>query len=212
MVKFLAMNFDLATENTMYSKEMTIILTAIVALFVLFPLATNNEMGGFRYFSILAILCIMYVLLILLIELPAYARYNFSYERLKLYEFSWDTFSYFAITAFAFSCHMEYVQIVDELNDQSEKRLRKVIFRSVSVNTILYTVVALLGYFSTYEKTSQIVIERKAIPTLSTDLSMIIARIMIIIVLCIAFPMNMVPMKKIIVQSIYGKRHLLTTG
>ncbi len=72
---------------------------------------------------------------------------------------------------------------------------------------MLYSIVAFAGYFSTYEETKNIVIERLPVPTMKTDLPMIIGRLMIIIVLCIAFPMNLVPMKKIIVQNVYSKRH-----
>lgn len=156
-------------------------------------------MGGFRYISILSIFSIIYITIVLLIELPFYLEYNYRDDRLVYYHFDSNTFSYFAITAFAFSCHMEFVQIVDEMAESNERRLSKVIFRSVFTNSLLYGLVAFTGYFSTYEETKNIVIERLPVPTMKTDLPMIIGRIMIIVVLCIAFPMNLVPMKKIIV-------------
>ena len=70
-------------------------------------------------------------------------------------------FTNFAITFFSFGCHLEILPIYDELREPSHKRISKVITRTISTNTIFYLIVGMAGYFSTFDQTAPIVIERE---------------------------------------------------
>ena len=63
----------------------------------------------------------------------------------------WNIFPNFAITFFAFSCHIEFVPIYDELKDSTMKRVKKVVNRSVGTNALFYLLIGMAGYFSTYD-------------------------------------------------------------
>jgi hypothetical protein len=60
-----------------------------------------------------------------------------------------------------------------------------------------FLAIGLAGYFSTYEKTGQIVIERDPLDGEKYDYLMIVGQILIIMVLCIAYPINVIPIKSI---------------
>jgi hypothetical protein len=70
----------------------------------------------------------------------------------------------------------------------------------------------LAGYFSTFDKTASIVIEREKLIGVEYDYALIVGRVMVIMVLCVAFPINVIPVKQILVHKIFGKRHDLTVG
>ena len=72
--------------------------------------------------------------------------------------------------------------------------------RSVFLNLSFFLVIGLAGYFSTFDATSKIVIEREPLIGTAYDYFMIVGQAMISIVLCIAYPMNLVPIKRIIVH------------
>lgn len=134
---------------------------SFVALFILFPLGSINKMSGFRYISIISITSLLYIMFVLVFELPQYIVQNYSYERMNFVTLDWSFFSNFSITFFAFGCHLEFVPICDELKDSNDNRVSKVVYRSVVTNSLFYLTIGMAGYFSTYETTKQIVIERE---------------------------------------------------
>jgi amino acid permease len=76
-------------------------------------------MSGFRYVSLLSLASLFYILVVLLIELPDYARRNFTWERLNYGHVDLKTFQSFAITFFAFQCHVEVIPIFDEMIEKT---------------------------------------------------------------------------------------------
>lgn len=66
-----------------------------------------------------------------------------------------------AIIVYGFGCHVELVQAIEELKEPTEERVGKVIKRSVSLNILLFLTFGMAGYFSTYDQTSKIVIDRE---------------------------------------------------
>lgn len=63
------------------------------------------------------------------------------------------------------------------------------------MNTLFYLLIAMTGYFSTYELTPKIVIEREGLNFGSTDVPMMIGRMLMIFVLCVAYPIKLVTFK-----------------
>ncbi|CDW87213.1 UNKNOWN [Stylonychia lemnae] len=211
MIQVLATNVGFEPKK-IQSSEVKIAIAAFIAVFILFPVGSMRKMSGFRYISILSIASLVYIMFVLLFELPQYATQNFRYEKLNYFKLDWDLFSNFSIAFFAFSCHIEFIPIYDEMNEQNPQKVRKLVYRSVGTNTLFFLSIGLAGYFSTYEKTNQIVIDREPLIGQLIDFPLMIGRIMIVIVLCIAFPINMVPLKQIMIHLIYSRKHQMTQG
>ena len=63
------------------------------------------------------------------------------------------------------------------------------------VDVLFYLVIATAGYFSTFDKTPRIVLERDPLDGVSRDYAILIAQIAIIMVLFVAVPVNYNPFR-----------------
>ena len=63
------------------------------------------------------------------------------------------------------------------------------------MNTLFYLLIGMTGYFSTYEMTPKIVIERESLYVGSVDYPMMVGRILMVFVLCVAYPIKLVTFK-----------------
>jgi amino acid permease len=96
-----------------------------------------------------------------LIDLPKY--YEANYKPGIIEQADWHAITFlqgFSICVFAFSCQNHILPLYGELEKLSTRRVYKVINRSVLVMTILYLTMGLAGYFSTFNQTPKIVLER----------------------------------------------------
>ena len=109
--------------------------------------------------------------------------------------FDLNLFTSAAITFFAYCCQANLLPIYSELINPSMKRIDKVIFRSVFVDLAFYLIIALTGYFSTYNFTNIIVLERAPLKPGSTDYAILIAILTILVVIFVAVPVNYNPFR-----------------
>jgi hypothetical protein len=77
------------------------------------------------------------------------------------------------------------------------RRIKKVVVRSLSIDFLAYSLVAFSGYFSTFNFTNTIVVERPALPNMSPDYFMLVAAGSITLVLFAALPVNAVPCRNL---------------
>ena len=71
-----------------------------------------------------------------------------------------DFFTGASITFFAYTCQVQLLPIYSELVNPNEQRIKKVVSRSLLVDLMFYVSIALAGYFSTYNETPKIVLDR----------------------------------------------------
>lgn len=84
--------------------------------------------------------------------------------------------------------------IYSELVNPNLKRIKKVITRSVGVDALFYVTIALAGYFSTFDKTPKIVLDRSSLDG-DRDYALMIAQVAIVLVLFVAVPVNYNPFR-----------------
>jgi hypothetical protein len=80
------------------------------------------------------------------------------------------------------------------LINPNEKRIKKIVSRSILVDLLFYLTIASAGYFSTYNHTSPIVLEREPIDG-KRDYAILVSMISIIVVLFVAVPVNYNPFR-----------------
>ena len=90
----------------------------------------------------------------------------------------------------------------------NEKRMMKVIGRSLLIDCIFYCAIALVGYFSTLDDTPDLVIARP--PLHGTDYAMTISCIAVILVVLVSSPANYFPFKNTLNFIITGKTEVST--
>ena len=84
--------------------------------------------------------------------------------------------------------------IYSELENPIYRRIKKVINRALIVDFSFYAVIALAGYFSSFDKTAAIVLERERLPGHdSPDYAVLIAIIAVIGSILVAFPVSFNP-------------------
>mmetsp|Transcript_15140 Transcript_15140/g.20549 ORF Transcript_15140/g.20549 Transcript_15140/m.20549 type:complete len:106 (-) Transcript_15140:447-764(-) len=88
---------------------------------------------------------------------------------------------------------MALLPVYSELVNPNYRRISKVIKRSLSVDIIFYLIIASAGYFSTFNATSDVVIQRDPLPGYTPDYTALAAAGSICLVLFAAFPVNYSP-------------------
>ena len=123
---------------------------------------------------------------------------------MELAWFDWNFFTGASITFFAYTCQVQLLPIYSELVNPNEKRIKKVVLRSVVVDLVFYLWIALAGYFSTYDKTPKIVLDRNSLDG-NRDYALMIAQFAIVLVLFVAVPVNYNPFRNQIFYMFFKK-------
>ena len=177
------------------------------AAIVLFPLSMIKDMSGFRHISIFSIFALIYTGIVLLCELPEYIKAYRDLPEVKIQYacFDWNFFTGASITFFAYNCHVQILPIYSELVNPNERRIKKIAARSIFIDALFYVTVALAGYFSTYNKTPKIVLDRSIPGDDTPDPFTMVAQLGIVMVLFLGVPMNYNPFRNQVFYVFFGR-------
>jgi len=176
-----------------------VLQAVITTVAVIYPLSLLKKMSALRYFSILSIVSILYTLIVLLIEMPEYSMKYYKPEssdpRNHILYFNVDLsfFGSASLTFFSYTCQGSLLPIYSELVRPNEKRMMKVVGRSLFIDCLFYAAIGLTGYFSTYGFTPDLVIARESL--YKHDFAMSISCLAVIIVVIVSSPANFFPFK-----------------
>jgi amino acid permease len=193
-------NFGVSTDitGTAGGTDITLfkVIQAVTTTVVfIFPLSLAKSMSALRYISLVSIGAIIYTLIVMLVELPKYYDYfhNKLGEEISYFKMNLDFFNGCSITFFSFTCQASILPIYSELVNPNEKRMMKVIGRSLVIDCLFYCAIALVGYFSTLDSTPDLVIARPQID--GKDYFMTLSCIAVILVVLVSSPANYFPFK-----------------
>ena len=88
---------------------------------------------------------------------------------------------------FAFQCQVQLIPIYAELVYPTKRRANKVVGRAIMVDFFFYFTIAMAGFWSMFDKTPVIVLERKAKDG-SKDIAGVIGVIAVVGSILVAFP------------------------
>ena len=142
----------------------------------------------------------------MLVELPSYYAHYYQPGAIKWFEFNLDFFNGASITFFSFTCQASIIPIYSELVKPDERRMMKVIGRSLVVDCLFYCAIALAGYFSTFDHTPDCVIARPLLQ--EPDYAIAIASVAVILVVLVSSPANYFPFKNTVNYMITGKTEM----
>lgn len=146
-----------------------------VVIFVLLPLSLMNNISKLRFFSIFAVSSLFFMMLIIVFQTPSY--YNhwkklYKNKDVPIYNF-WDISSGFtselfffkgtATVFYSFACHVGALPVMKTLKNNYNRRIQKVIQRSVLIDVILYMIIGICGYITCPINTPDLIIERPKI-------------------------------------------------
>ena len=127
---------------------------------------------------------------------------NFNIEELKWIDFNWNIFEGFTVALFAYTCHTNIFAVGLELKRPVMRRMNKIFFRAVGYEFIIYTTIAVTGYLSFLDKTTDIVIDRLPLPDSKYDVFMTFGKILMIFNLLTCIPLSINPCRRQIYLSI----------
>ena len=179
--------------------------TAGLAVLILFPLSMKRDMSDFRYVSLASIGALLYTGLVLICEIPEYYAHFKPNQAPPVAYFDLNIFTGSAMTFFAYTCQIQLLPIYSELCRPSYPRMVKVITRSITLDFVFYAWIALAGYFSQFDKTNPIVLEREAIPGQGTDYAILIAVISLIICITVTYVVNFNPWRQTFFSIVVGR-------
>jgi amino acid permease len=94
------------------------------------------------------------------IQFPFYFVENYSWERIKLYDFNLDIIKFACVYIFAFSNHNAILNVISEVKNPIQIRGFRIINNAFYTEFLVYFIVLCTGYLSTFEETKEIFIDR----------------------------------------------------
>jgi len=174
----------------MESFEFRLLVNLPIAGCILLPLSLKRDMSSLTFAGILSVIAICYTLTILLIETPFYWKENRNKPTtvMEPFFFDWNILTSCSLVFFAYTCQLSLLPVYSELVKPNYRRIKKVVDRAQSFHCVFYLLIASSGYFSTFNATSDVVIQRDPLPGYDPDYTMLFAAVCICIVLFAAFP------------------------
>eukprot|EP00744_Colponema_vietnamica_P006224 GILI01009052.1.p1 GENE.GILI01009052.1~~GILI01009052.1.p1 ORF type:complete len:433 (-),score=144.38 GILI01009052.1:147-1445(-) len=160
----------------------------VVICGVSLPLAFMRNFSSLRYSSLFGILMIFYLAFAIAFESSQYISADV-FSKIPYFRFNMDLFSALSITFFAYTCHVNVFSVYAELHNPLPRRVAKVTSRSVYVEILLYSFLAIFGFLSFPVDTPDNI--TTAYP--NKDWAMLVGRLGVTLVLVMAVPLNVHP-------------------
>lgn len=189
------------------SKTFATIISVPVSIFILFPLCIMRDLSSLRYVSIASLGALIYTVIILSIELPSYYRHFSKITDSKPFYFDLNLFTGSSMVFFSYTCQIQTLPIYNELKNPSLPRMNKVINRALFVDMAFYMSIACVGFFSQFDYTDPIVLERILLPGQTRDIPVVIALITNLLCLICAFPANYNPLRLAFFTQVMGRNN-----
>ena len=104
---------------------------------------------------------------------------------------------------FAFQCQVQFLPIYAELTYPTKRRANKVVARAILIDFFFYLTVASAGYWSMFNTTPVIVLERKSKDN-AKDIPGVIGIVGVVVCIFVAFPCSWNPTRSQICMLIWG--------
>eukprot|EP00347_Sterkiella_histriomuscorum_P011644 403371663 len=195
----------------------------VVISTIVFPLSLMRDISSARYIALGSIISLSLTLTVVIFETPFYIK-DFhpalsDQERKVIYACpSLSFFNGLGIVFFAFTNQTQLLPVYNELDNPIKRRIMKVIKRSTFITCSFYILMAMFGYFSTLGRTSDIILSRESLPSMSTDYFMILSSVAVLVVMVVNMVVNFLPFKNNLFQMLYEhddiskKQNIIITG
>ncbi|KAI7903070.1 transmembrane amino acid transporter protein-domain-containing protein [Cokeromyces recurvatus] len=112
------------------------------------PLSYLRKLDSLKYTSLIALFAVAYLVIIVLYHFISPNYPPPPPESIEYFHFSTKIFGQLPVFIFAFTCHQNIFSVYNELRDNSEKSIVKVICTSIGSAACIYELVAIIGYLS----------------------------------------------------------------
>ncbi|CAG8575779.1 2755_t:CDS:2 [Paraglomus occultum] len=115
---------------------------------IVIPLAFMKKLDSLRYTSLLALTTVVYLIVIVIYN---YFGPDFKAppsDKIHYVRFSSKFFTYLPIFVFAFTCHQNVFTIYNEVGDNSQANINKIVFGTIGFSASVYEIIGILGYLT----------------------------------------------------------------
>lgn len=174
-----------------------------------FPASLARTLGALRYSFLLGIFFVSFLTLVVIIEFfnPNIADSKTNYDNAVYFDIT-GFFSTFPISIFSFTCHSNVLDVYQELQRKSRRRMSKVLSRVMMVALLLYVLVGVFGYLTFATQTYQLTDSDNAgvillAQSYSDKIPMKVSLCFICISIIFSFPLNIKPTKDSLLEILY---------
>jgi sodium-coupled neutral amino acid transporter 2 len=181
------------------------IITMIFVNFaIMTPLSMFRDLTSLQYASFSGIVALSYIALVTLCEFPFFAA-DHGLTGLQYFHFTGEFLVSVPLCLLLYFGHTNVCTVAGELAFTSKERMYKVTERTqYTLNTINFFI-ALFGYLSSLEDTTDISIMRPSVPSLGADYPTIIGRLGICLTLICVAPINLHPIRSTMTHLFFNK-------
>lgn len=128
-----------------------------------------RDLTSLRYLTVVGFVLLLYLIVVLVVQTPEYYNHNKNDLDIRwiFFENTYDGWSQTALAflkfIFAYNCHIPLINVRDELNDLTFKRMKKVTDRSVEIMALSYIVICTAGILTCGSKAPALIFARPAL-------------------------------------------------
>ena len=139
-----------------------------ITILFLFPLCLLNNASQMRYASTFGVITLFLLMIIIIVECPFYIKHYVDngnlnvnyYDIISGLKGDMKLLQSIVTVFFAFACHAAVFPVLQTLYNPIERRQKKVIRRTIYINTFSYLTIGAVGYLTQPLNTPDLIIER----------------------------------------------------
>ncbi|KAF9163938.1 hypothetical protein DFQ27_002708 [Actinomortierella ambigua] len=170
-----------------------------VFMAVIAPLAFLKRLDSLKATSALALGAVVYLVFIVVFFYSFPTAPLPPMDKLRLVRLTPDFFTTLPIFVFAFTCHQNIFSVYNELSDNGQSMLNRIITTSIGSAAVIYHIVAILGYMTFGNSVGSNIILMYNAGMLVT-----IGRIAIVILVMFSFPLQAHPCRACLDKVLYA--------
>ena len=197
-------NIHLFLENSFWNYSWVKLLVMYgLTCFIIMPLCLLKDVSKLRIGSLMGVLTLIFLIVMILIQCPDYIKYYWEYTydendpstHLNIFNLSssFDSNLFFlqgtATMFFSYTSHLGAFPIFGSLTNNNNRRVNKVILRTILLDSFFFLIIAIFGYLTWPINTPSLIIERDNIQG-ETDIFMSLGKLGLIIIIIMKLPVS----------------------
>lgn len=185
-------------------------ITIIFTIVFMIPLSSMIRINNLRFSSLFGVCMILYLIILTTIYSSSHSFINHIKE-VKYFKFDINMWKTFPVMMFSYTSQVNVFEIEEELEETSEKKMRKVTVKSLFVCLTAYLLCGCFGYIGFLENTEGNILKNLRIledDSLGFKIAIIIGYIGMALAVTMAYPLNIFPMRYSILSLSMGLEKL----
>ncbi|OZJ04345.1 hypothetical protein BZG36_02388 [Bifiguratus adelaidae] len=174
----------------------------IFMLLIVVPLSFLRKLDSLKYTSIIALFAVVYLIAIVIWNSIGPSTPTDTASEVNIARFSSKIFTSLPVLIFAFTCHQNMFTVYNELSDNSQPMVNKVIQASIGSAVCIYETIGILGYIAFGNAVRPNVIVEYPVSIFIT-----VGRLAIVIMVLFSYPLQAHPCRASLDKVLSYRKH-----